>query len=130
MLLRLIATAVATGVAAWLVPGITVTGHNTTTQVLTLLGVAVVLGLVNALVKPFAQVLSGCLIVLTFGLFLFVINALMLMLTSWLCGVLGLGFHVNGFVAALIGSIIISLVSWLVSGVLGANRPEVDRYPQ
>ncbi|WP_040161201.1 phage holin family protein [Nigerium massiliense] len=124
LLLRLIATAIAVGIAAWLVPGITVTGPTATATALTLAGVALILGLVNALVKPLATVLSTCLIVATFGLFLFVLNALMLMLTSWIAGQLGIGFHVDGFWPALIGSVIISVVSWLVSGVFGVNRPD------
>lgn len=122
MLLRLLATAVATGVAAWLVPGIVVSGSTVSEQAVTLLGVAVVLGLVNALVKPVAEFLSGCLILLTFGLFLLVVNAAMLLLASWICAQLGIGFAVMGFVPAVVGSLLISVVSWLLSGVLGADR--------
>ncbi len=122
LFLRLLASAVATAVAVWLVPGITLTADDTTDQVLTLLGVAVILGLVNAIIRPFAWVMGACFIILTFGLFLLVINALMLMLTSWLAGELGLGFHVDGFWWALLGSLVISLVSAVVASVLGAER--------
>ncbi|MHA6513059.1 phage holin family protein [Tessaracoccus sp. Z1128] len=121
LFLRLLATAVATAIAVWLLPGITLTADTTVNQALTLLGVAVILGVVNAVVRPFAAVLGTCLIVLTFGLFLLVINALMLMLTSWVAGQVGLGFHVDGFWTALIGSFIISVVSAVVSSALGAN---------
>lgn len=119
LLLRLLASAAATAVAVWLVPGITLTADTVQDQVLTLLGVAVILGLVNAVVKPFAAALGTCLIVLTFGLFLLVINALMLMLTSWVAGQVGLGFMVDGFWAALLGSLVISLVSAVAGAVLG-----------
>jgi len=119
LLLRLLASAAATAVAVWLVPGITLTADTVQDQVLTLLGVAVILGLVNAVVKPFAAALGTCLIVLTFGLFLLVINALMLMLTSWVAGQVGLGFMVDGFWAALLGSLVISLVSAVAGSVLG-----------
>lgn len=122
LFLRLLASAVATAVAVWLVPGITLTADDTTDQVLTLLGVAVILGLVNAIIRPFAWVMGACFIILTFGLFLLVINALMLMLTSWLAGEFGLGFHVDGFWWALLGSLVISLVSAVVASVLGAER--------
>ena len=122
--LRILATALATALAVWLVPGISLTADTTANKALTLLAVAVILGVVNAVVKPFTQAVSACLIVLTLGLFLLVINALMLMLmlTSWLSGQVGLGFHVDGFFAALLGSIVISLVSSVVAGLLGAGR--------
>lgn len=120
--LRILATALATALAVWLVPGISLTADSTANKALTLLAVAAILGLVNAVVKPFTQALSACLIILTLGLFLLVINALMLMLTSWLSGQVGLGFHVDGFFAALLGSIVISLVSSVVAGLLGAGR--------
>lgn len=119
LLLRLLASAAATAVAVWLIPGITLTADTVQDQVLTLLGVAVILGLVNAVVKPLAAALGTCLIVLTFGLFLLVINALMLMLTSWVAGQVGLGFMVDGFWAALLGSLVISLVSAVAGAVLG-----------
>lgn len=122
ILARLVVTAVATAVAVWLVPGISLTAPDLTSKVLTLLGVALVFGVVNMFVKPIAQALSTCLIVLTLGLFLLVINALLLMLTSWLSGLLGLGFHVDGFWAALFGALIISVIGALFGGVLGSKR--------
>lgn len=126
LLLRLLATALAAGVAALVVPGITLSGGTWTDQAVTLLVVALVVGAVNLVVKPVVQVLSGCLIVLTFGLFLLVINAGMLLLSSWLAGQFGVGFHVDGWWAALLGSIIISVVSGLLNGVTGAARVTSD----
>ncbi|GAA3854049.1 phage holin family protein [Tessaracoccus defluvii] len=123
-LLRLVVTALATAVAVWIVPGITLTDTDRTSQALTLLGVAVIFGIVNAVVKPIMQVLSACLIVLTLGIFLLVINAAMLALTSWFAGVVGLGFHVDGFWAAVFGSVIISVVGALLGGLLGQGRRE------
>ncbi len=116
---RLIVTAVATAIAVWLVPGISITGEN---QILTLVIVSLIFGLVNAVIKPLTQALSFCLIILTLGLFLLVINALMLMLTSWLAGQLGVGFEVDGFLPALFGSIIIAVIGALLGGVLGNRR--------
>lgn len=123
-ILRLVVTALATAVAVWIVPGITLTDTDRTSQALTLLGVAVIFGIVNAVVKPIMQVLSACLVVLTLGIFLLVINAAMLALTSWFAGVVGLGFHVDGFWAAVFGSVIISVVGALLGGLLGQGRRE------
>ncbi|HZO63851.1 MAG: phage holin family protein [Kribbellaceae bacterium] len=118
LLIRLLANAIALGVATWVVSGITLQGPSTARQVLTLLIVAAIFGLVNAVVKPIAKLLSLPFIILTLGLLIFVINALMLMLTSWISGQLDVTFHVDGFVDALLGALVITLVSWLLSVVL------------
>ena len=120
--LRVLATAAAVWVAAWLLPGVEVSAGSTTDTIVVLLAVSVIFGLVNAVVKPLFSALTGCLIVLTFGLFLFVINALMLMLTSWIAGRLDLGFSVDGFWWALAGSVVISVVSGFINGVLGTKK--------
>ncbi|GAA4904785.1 phage holin family protein [Tessaracoccus lubricantis] len=119
---RLIVTALATAVAVWLVPGITLSSSDFTDKVVTLLAVALVFGVVNGVVAPLVKGLSTCFIVLTLGIALLVINALMLMLTSWLAGTLGLDFHVDGFWAAFWGSIVISVVGALLGGLLGSSR--------
>jgi putative membrane protein len=118
MLVKLLANAIALAVAAWLLSGITIQGSTTTGRVLTLLIVAAIFGLVNAVVKPIATVLSLPFIVLTLGLLIFVINALMLLLTSWISGALNVPFHVNGFGTALLGALIITVVSWLLNVIL------------
>lgn len=125
---RIVATALATALAAWLISGIALTGGSDQRKVLTLIGVAVIIGIVNAVVRPVVTVLSGCIVVLTLGLFLLVINALMLLLSSWVAGKLGLGFHVDGFWPALWGSIIISIVSGAIYGLLRPRRD--DRSPK
>lgn len=119
MIWRWLVNSLAVAAATFLVGGITVTAGNTTGMVVTMLLVALVLGAVNNVVKPVLQVLGGCLVVLTFGLFLLVINALMLMLTSWLAGWLGIGWHVSDFSAAFWGALVISVISML----LGAASP-------
>ncbi len=116
-ILRLLATALATAIAAWLVPGIEVVASDRAGEVVTLIVVAVIFGLVNMLVKPLFRALTGCLVVLTLGLFLLVINALMLMLTSWLAQQVGFGFVVDGFWPAVFGSIVVSLVGAVIGGV-------------
>ncbi|AQP49958.1 phage holin family protein [Tessaracoccus flavescens] len=121
-LTRLIVTAIATAAAVWLIPGIDLTAADTSDKVITLLVVALIFGVVNAIVKPVVTVVSTCLVVLTLGLFLLVINALMLLLTSWLSTQFGLGFHVDGFWPALFGSIVISIVGSLLGGLLNVDK--------
>lgn len=123
-ILRLLATALATAAAAWLVPGIDVVAPDTTSKVLTVIAVAALFGLVNTLVKPLFKALTGCLIVVSLGLFLLVINALMLMLTSWLAQQFGFGFSVAGFWPALFGSIVISIVGAVLGGLIPERRDE------
>lgn len=84
-----------------------------------LLFVALILGLVNAVVRPVVKVLSLPLVILTLGLFLLVVNALMLFVTEWLAGLFDLGFHVDGFWTAVGGAIVITVVTWLVQLVVG-----------
>jgi len=118
LVIRLLANAVALAVAAWVVGGITLQGSTTGRRILTLLIVAAIFGVVNAVVKPVAKLLSLPFIILTLGLLIFVINALMLMLTSWISGQLDVPFHVSGFGSALLGALVITLVSWLLNVVL------------
>lgn len=113
-------TAVAVGLAAWIVPGISVEEPH---RVWTVILVALVLGLVNAFIRPLVSFFSCGLIVLTLGLFTLVINALMLWLASWIAtDVLGLEFHVDGFWSALLGAIIISVASLLMSAFVGDKK--------
>jgi putative membrane protein len=107
--------ALALGFATWLLDGIRVTGDD---QALTVILVALIFGVINAVVAPIAKLLSLPFIILTLGLFLLVVNALMLMLTSWIATQLGLGFHVDGFWTAVLGSIVITLSSWVLEAVL------------
>lgn len=109
LLLRLLINAAALYAATRVVTGISFTG-----TVPALLGVSFVFGLVNTLVKPIISFFSLPAIFLTLGLFLLVINAVMLLLTSSLSTTLGLGFSVQGFWSALVGSIVVSVVSMLL----------------
>lgn len=122
LLLRIVVVAAATAVAAWIVPGIDVASGPVGSQIVTLLLVGAVIGAVNAFVKPIVTLVSGCLVMLTLGLFMLVINAWMLMFSGWIAGQLSLGFSVSGFWSALFGSIVISLVSALLSGMVPSRR--------
>ena len=115
---KTIANAGALAVAVWLLDKITLTGTSTGKKVGTLLLVALVFGLVNFLVKPVVKVLTFPLFILTLGLITLVVNALMLLLTSWLADKLDLSFHVEGFWTAVLGGLIISVVSWALNVVL------------
>jgi putative membrane protein len=109
-LLRILANAAALWAATQIVPGVQHTGHWTS-----LLLVALVFGLLNALVRPILQLLTCPLILLTLGLFTFVINAVVLWLTSAISESFGLGFHVSGFGAAFLGALVVTVVSVLLS---------------
>jgi putative membrane protein len=117
-LLKVIAHAAGLAVATWLLSGITLTGDTDSDRVITLLVVAAIFGVVDSFVAPIVKTLSLPFIILTLGLFLLVVNALMLMLTSWIAGQVGLGFEVDGFLTAVIGAIVITLVGWLAHLVL------------
>lgn len=100
LIIRFVLFAIAVMIVAWIVPGISVSGF------LGALIVSVVLGLINAVVKPVVYFISIPINVLTLGLFSFVINALLLMLAGYITP----GFSVNGFLSALIGSILLSVL--------------------
>ncbi|MBW8271029.1 phage holin family protein [Caldovatus aquaticus] len=111
-LARTAINAFALWVATEIVPGIRVSGLST------LLLAALVFGLVNAVVRPVAVVLSLPLTLLTFGLFLLVVNAAMLGLTALLLP----GMRIEGFGAALLGAIVVSIASWLASRAAGGEQ--------
>jgi putative membrane protein len=116
LLFRLIINAIALYVATLVVPGMSFFGdQNTTAYWGTVFVVALIFGVVNALVRPVLTVLTCPLLILTLGLFTFVINALMLVLTAWIARQLHLAFRVDGFGAALIGAIVVSIVSFLLT---------------
>jgi putative membrane protein len=124
LLVRLVTTAIALFAAVWFVPGIELSGIAgasalpSSQAVLNLVLVAVIFGLVNAVVRPILKILAFPITCLTLGLFSFVINALMLLLTSFIAGQLDLGFVVTGLLPALIGAIVVSIASTVVSIVL------------
>ncbi|TCJ29945.1 phage holin family protein [Nocardioides jejuensis] len=109
-------------VAAWLFDGIRVEGADWQHQLPPLLGAAVLLGLVSTLVEPVVKFFSFPVIILTIGLFLLVINALMLLLTSWLAEQFDVGFHVEGFWTALFGSVIITLVGSFTRAIVDDDK--------
>ena len=124
-LIRTAINGVALWVAAWLIDGIVLAEDNATfaSKFTTVVLVALLFGVVNAVVKPIAKVLAFPAIVLTLGLFTFVVNAFLLQLTEWLASPLGLSFEITSFWwDAVIGALIITVVSMVLSWVL----PEGD----
>ncbi|NUR09849.1 MAG: phage holin family protein [Nocardioidaceae bacterium] len=117
-----VVNALALATAAWLLDGITVTGDSTGRRVLTMLVVGLIFGLVNGIIAPVVKLLSLPFILLTLGLLIFVINALMLLLTSWIAGLFDVGFHVDGFWTAVLGAIIVSIATWVLELILPGDR--------
>jgi putative membrane protein len=121
-LIRLLVTAVALWVATLVVSGITVSGRGTAANALTLLAVALIFGLVNAVLKPIVKIFGCVFYVLTLGLIAFVVNALLFLLASWIADQLNLPFHVSGFWSAFWGAIIVGVVSWAIMLVIPDRR--------
>lgn len=116
LLIRLAIGALSLWLASAIVPGIRVDGAGT------LILAAVVLGLVNAVVRPLAVLVTLPITVLTLGLFLWVVNAAMLGLTAWLLP----DFHIAGFGSALLGALVVGLTGWVASWYVGPRgRVEV-----
>lgn len=119
----LLTNAAAVAVAAALLDGIWFNGpdHGSAElehKLLPLLLVALIMGAVSVFVEPVVKLLSLPFIILTIGLFLWVINALMLKLTAWIAGQLDIGFHVEGFWTALLGALVITLVNGFIDIVV------------
>ena len=120
-LLRVVVNALAIILAASILPGIQVDG------LVPALAAALLLGLVNSFVRPVLLILTLPITLLTLGLFLFVLNGFCFWLVAWLVK----GFHVSGFGSALLGSIVVSIVSWVVTALVSdsgrvvviTNRP-------
>src|SRR5277367_1625685 len=118
LLLHVLIVAAALGVAHLAVTGIELRGGSDVKKIGTLIAVALIFGLVNAVIKPIVKTIGCLFYVLTLGLIGLVVNALLLWLCSWVAGKLSLPFHITGFWPAFWGAIIVGIVSWLLSLVL------------
>lgn len=117
-ILQILVNAAALWVAVFIVPGLSWSGGEWWKFLL----VAVAFSLINTYIKPILRIITIPISIITLGLFLLVINALLLLLLDAISKQLGLGFSVDGFWAALLGSIVISIVGWILSMVVGASR--------
>jgi len=122
LFIRWLINTLALYVAVQVVPGVDYAGGA-----VGLLVVAAIFGLVNATLRPLLTLLTCPLVVVTLGLFLFVINALMLLFTSWLSSRFDLGFSVAGFWSAFWAGLLISLVSLFLSIVVGEKEVRVEK---
>lgn len=125
LLLRLVGNAVALYVASTLIDGIRF-GAGGDVDFGSLLMVTLIFGVVNAIIKPFVKVATCPAYLITLGLFTFVVNALMLLLTGFLAGLLNVDFQVDGFGAAFRGAIVISFVSFLLSLFISSEKDDKD----
>lgn len=107
ILIRVVITAVALWVATALVSGIDIPTATTPRKIGTLIAVAVIFGVINALLKPIVKTLGCVFYILTLGLIALVVNGLLLWLASWVAGRLDLPFHVDGFWPAFWGAIVV-----------------------
>ncbi len=124
-LIRVVVNGLALWVAALVIPGINLANGDSswTNKLLTVLFVALVFGVINAFIKPVVRLFSLPFIVLTLGLFTFIVNAFMLQITEWICDWLNLDFTIDDFFwDAVLGAIVITFVSWVLNLVL----PEDD----
>ena len=121
--LRWFINAVALLAAAFVVPGIrlSASGRPGFNEWVTLAIVALIFGVINAIIRPVVVLLTLPLTIVTLGLFMFVVNALMLMLTSRIAHAFHLGFRVDGFGAALLGALVISVVSFIFGRLLARS---------
>lgn len=114
VLIRLLGSAAALGIAAAVVPGINLGPGSTASKVLTVLVVALIFGVVNAVLKPVIKTVGCLFYVLTLGLAALIVNGLLLWLTSAVAGALSLPFHITGFVPAFLGALIVSVAGWVL----------------
>lgn len=120
-LFRWLATAIAAGVAVWLVPGIEIIGGDSAWVAIAIFGLF--LSLINLTIKPILQVLSIPISVLTLGIFYIVVNTLLLYLASWLSNsIFDIGFFIASFGSAFVASIVISIVSAILTAAFGYNN--------
>jgi putative membrane protein len=120
LIIRWLIIAAALAITSWLLPGIHVEGERGWLIVLVM---AAVLGFVNAFIRPLLAFLSCGLIIVTLGLFLFVVNAASLALASWISvNWFGAGFYIDNFWWALLGSIVVSIISAVLSSLLPDDR--------
>ena len=128
LLIRLIINALALWLTTLIVPGVSVTAFapgDTFAVVLTYLLVALIFGVVNGVIGNFIRIVAFPVYILTLGLIALVVNALLLLLVSWITDLLGFGLHVDSFLwAGVLGALVLALLSWLIGIVL---RPFVGR---
>jgi putative membrane protein len=118
ILVKLVITAAAVWVATLVIHGIQLHTHSTIGKIGTLVVVALIFGLINAVLKPIAKTIGCLAYAVTFGLISIVVNGLLFWLTSYVAGKLHVPFHVTGFVPAVLGALLVGIVGWVLSLIL------------
>jgi putative membrane protein len=121
LLLRILIPAAALGIAHLLIAGIELTSGTELSKAGTLILVALIFGVVNAVLKPIVKTIGCLFYVVTLGLIGLVVNGLLLWLCSWIAGKLNLPFHITGFWPAFWGAIIVGAVGWLLNLIFDEN---------
>lgn len=121
ILIRLVITAVSLWIATLVIDGIELNAESATTKAGTLLGVAVIFGVVNAVLRPIIKSVGCGLYVLTLGLVAILVNGLLLLLTSWIADQFDLAFHVDGVLPAILGALLVGVVSWVLNMLVPDN---------
>ncbi|PZG10072.1 hypothetical protein C1I95_28440 [Micromonospora craterilacus] len=119
LLIRVGATAVAFWLATLVIPGISLDADSVTDTVLTLILVAIIFGVVNAVLQPIIKTVGCGFYLLTLGLIALVVNGLLFLLTGWIADQVGLPFDVDGFwPAAVLGALFVGVVTWILGAIL------------
>src|SRR5258708_38412983 len=121
ILIKIVVTALAVWVATVLVSGIHLHAHTTAGKITTLIVVALIFGIINAVLKPIAKTVGCLAYAITFGLISIVVNGLLFWLTSFVAGKLKVPFHITGFVPAVLGALLVGAVGWLLSLIVARN---------
>jgi putative membrane protein len=120
ILIRLAVSALSLWITTVIVPGITLSTDSTGEAILTLVVVAVIFGVVNAVLRPIIKTVGCAFYVLTLGLVAIVVNGALFLLTSWIAGELDLPFHVDDFwPSAVVGALLVGVVSWMLNALVG-----------
>src|SRR6266852_4666742 len=125
ILIKLVLSRLAVWVATVLVSGIHLHARTTAGKITTLIVVALIFGIINAVLKPIAKTIGCLAYAVTFGLISIVVNGLLFWLTSWVAGKLSVPFHVSGFAPAVLGALIVGVVGWVLSLIL--DRADEDK---
>ncbi len=118
ILIKIVITAVAVWIATLIIPGIELHTHSAVGKAGTLLAVALIFGVINAVLKPIAKAIGCLAYAVTLGLIAIVVNGLLFWLASYVAGKLGVPFHITGFVPAVLGALLVGIVSWLLGLIL------------
>jgi putative membrane protein len=119
-ILRWLATAVAVAVVIWLIPGVDILGGSSSWGAIIIF--AAVLALINMSIRPLLQILSLPISILTLGIFYLIVNTFMLYVASWIAnGIFQTGFIIDTFGSAFVASVVISIITFIINGITGAN---------